>query len=74
MNARREQPETGTEVLVEEYPLRRAALDRAESERLLAEEVAAAISRGVTWDRVGQILDMPAGQARDRYGERRRAS
>ena len=63
-----------TETLVEEYPLRRAALDRAECERRLAHEVAEAASRGVSWDRIGQVLGVPAGEAQEQYGEMARAS
>ncbi len=63
-----------TETLVEEYPLRRAALDRAECERRLASEVAEAASRGVSWEEIGQVLGVPAVEAREQYGEMPRAS
>lgn len=69
-----DQNRASTEILVEEYPLRRAALDRAECERRLASEVAEAASRGVSWEKIGQVLGVPAVEARERYGEMPRAS
>lgn len=63
-----------SDIHVEEYLLRRAALDRAESERQVAEAVTEALRRGVTWAEISQILGIPSVTAQMRYGGIRRAS
>lgn len=67
-------PEETVEIIVEEYLLRRAALERARSERQTVEAVMEAVSRGIPWDRIGQLLGIAPGSAKERYGEMRRAS
>ena len=63
-----------SDIHVEDYLLRRAALDRAESERQVAAAVAEALRRGVTWAEIAQILGIPSVTAQMRYGGIRRAS
>lgn len=75
MIARRARYHAGeSEAVVEDYPLRRVALERAELERRLADEVSEARARGVSWDRIGHLLDMPLESVRETYGGMRRAS
>ena len=71
MADRRDDQKTGTraEICLEEYLLRRAAIDRAECEERVAEAVSEAISHGTSWQRIGQVLGMPVGLARQRYGQ-----
>lgn len=54
--------------LFEEYLLRRAALDRAESERRVAEAVSVALASGVSWTSIGHLLGLSAQVAEERYG------
>lgn len=62
-------------IVFEEYQLRRAALDRAENERRVAEAVSIALSSGLSWTRIGHLLGTAADMAHQRYGgEARRAS
>ena len=62
-------------IVFEEYLLRRAALDRAENERRVAEAVSMALSSGLSWTRIGHLLGTGAEMAQQRYeGEVRRAS
>jgi hypothetical protein len=62
-------------IVFEEYLLRRAALDRAENERRVAEAVSMALSSGLSWIRIGHLLGTSAEMAQQRYGgEVRRAS
>lgn len=62
------EPGEGDERPVEEYLLERAALARARSERQILEAVAAARSRGLSWQRIGKILGTSAQAAQQRYG------
>lgn len=64
----RYEPVDGDERPVEEYLLERATLDRARSERQLVDAVAAARSKGLTWQRIGVILGTSAQAAQQRYG------
>lgn len=62
-------------IAFEEYMLRRAAMDRVESERRVTEAVSIARSSGVSWATIGHLLGTSAQIAEDRYGEEaRRAS
>ena len=53
---------------VEEYLLERAVLARARGERQIAEAVASARSRGISWKRIGEILGTSTQAAQQRYG------
>ena len=59
---------TGVEVEVPEYLLRRAAIERARSERQVAEAVVAARQAGLSWSRIGKELGVSAQAAQQRYG------
>lgn len=76
MTAMRHDQKTGarTEISLDEYLLRRAAIDHAESEERVAEAVTEAISHGTSWQRIGHALGMPVGVARQRYGQMPHAS
>jgi hypothetical protein len=68
-------PDESAGIAFEEYLLRRAAIDRAESERRVTEAVSIAVSSGVSWATIGQLLGTSAEIAEDRYWEEaRRAS
>jgi hypothetical protein len=58
----------GDQVPVEEYPLQRAALARARSEREVVEAVKAPRTSGVSWNKTGEILRTSAQAAQQRYG------
>lgn len=53
---------------VEEYLLERAALARARSERQILDAVTAARAKGVSWQRIGELLGTSAQAAQQRYG------
>jgi DNA-directed RNA polymerase specialized sigma24 family protein len=61
-------PEAEDERNVEEYLLERAALARARSEQKVVEAVVAARAKGLSWQRIGQILGTSAQAAQQRYG------
>jgi hypothetical protein len=61
-------PSDADEVDVAEYLLRRAALNRARSERQVVEAVAAARAAGLSWKRIGQQIGTSAQGAQQRYG------
>jgi len=61
-------PDAGDERSVEEYLLERAALARARSERDIVDAIAAARSKGVAWQRIGELLGTSAQAAQQRYG------
>jgi len=61
-------PDSGDERPVEEYLLQRAALARARSERQIVEAVAAARAKGISWQRIGELLGTSAQAAQQRYG------
>lgn len=63
-----------SEISLDEYLLRRAAIDHAECEERVAEAVTEAISHGTSWQRIGHVLGMPVGLARQRYGQMPHAS
>lgn len=62
------QPKPGDERPVEEYLLQRATIARARGERQVVEAVAAARSKGLSWQRIGDILGTSAQAAQQRYG------
>ena len=62
------EPSDEDEVDVAEYLLRRAALNRARSERQVVEAVAAARAAGLSWKRIGQQIGTSAQGAQQRYG------
>lgn len=53
---------------VEEYLLERAALARARGERQIVEAVTAARAKGISWQRIGDLLGTSAQAAQQRYG------
>ena len=61
-------PKADDERPVEEYLLERAALARARSEQRVVEAVVAARAKGLSWQRIGQILGTSAQAAQQRYG------
>lgn len=60
-----------TDVLFEEYLLRRAALARSEAELQTGDAVSAALAGGISWTRIGRLLGMSAASAKDKYGAAR---
>jgi hypothetical protein len=61
-------PSPDDEVAVAEYLLRRAALDRARTERHVGEAVEAARRAGISWKRIGTELGISAQAVQQRYG------
>ena len=61
------EPEPDDERPVEEYLLERAALARARGERQILDAVTAARIRGVSWQRIGELLGTSAQAAQQRY-------
>lgn len=61
-------PKAGDERVVEEYLLERATIDRARSERRIVDAVVAARGKGLSWQRIGDILGTSAQAAQQRYG------
>jgi hypothetical protein len=62
------EPDAGDERPVEEYLLERAALARARGERQIVDAVTAARAKGVSWQRIGELLGTSAQAAQQRYG------
>lgn len=62
------EPDPADERPVEEYLLERAALARARSERQIVDAITAARSKGVSWQRIGELLGTSAQAAQQRYG------
>ena len=62
------EPEPDDERPVEEYLLERAALARARGERQILDAVTAARAKGVSWQRIGELLGTSAQAAQQRYG------
>lgn len=62
------EPKPGDERPVEEYLLERATIARARSERQVVDAVAAARGKGMSWQRIGEILGTSAQAAQQRYG------
>ena len=63
------EPQPDDERPVEDYLLQRAAIERARSERQIVEAVSAARARGVSWQRIGELLGTSAQAAQQRYGD-----
>ena len=61
------EPSEGDELPVEEYMLRRAALARARCEGQIVEAVVVARTKGITWNRIGEILGTSPQAAQQRY-------
>jgi hypothetical protein len=61
-------PKDGDERPVEEYLLERATIARAQGERQVVDAVAAARQKGMSWQRIGDILGTSAQAAQQRYG------
>lgn len=62
------EPEPDDERPVEEYLLERAALARARSERQIVDAITTARAKGVSWQRIGELLGTSAQAAQQRYG------
>ena len=62
------EPAPGDERPVEEYLLERAALARARSERQIVDAITAPRTKGVSWQRIGELLGTSAQAAQQRYG------
>ena len=62
------EPDPDDERPVEEYLLQRAALARARSEQQIVEAVTAARTKGISWQRIGELLGTSAQAAQQRYG------
>lgn len=61
-------PKPGDERPVEEYLLERAAIARARGEQQVLDAVTRAKSKGMSWQRIGDILGTSAQAAQQRYG------
>ena len=62
------EPKPGDERPVEEYLLERATIARARGERQVVDAVASARRKGMSWQRIGDILGTSAQAAQQRYG------
>ncbi len=62
------EPKPGDERLVEEYLLERATIARVRTEREVVDAVRNARAKGVSWQRIGEILGTSAQAAQQRYG------
>ncbi len=62
------EPEPGDERPAEEYLLERATLARARGERQILDAVIAARAKGISWQRIGELLGTSAQAARQPYG------
>lgn len=62
------EPNPDDERPVEEHLLERAALARARSERQIVDAIATARAKGVSWQRIGELLGTSAQAAQQRYG------
>jgi hypothetical protein len=62
------EPSTSDERSVEEYALERAVVAQARGERQIVDAVTAARSKGISWQRIGEILGTSAQAAQQRYG------
>ncbi len=61
------EPTPDDERPVEEYLLERAALARAQSERQIVDAIITARTKGVPWQRIGQLLGTSGQAAQQRY-------
>ncbi len=62
------EPKAGDERPVEEYLLERATIARSRSERQVVDAITGARSKGLSWQRIGDILGTSAQAAQQRYG------
>jgi hypothetical protein len=62
------EPNAGDERPLEEYLLERAAIARARGEQQVLDAVTTARSKGMSWQRIGDILGTSAQAAQQRYG------
>lgn len=62
------EPSPDDERPVEEYLLERAAVARAHGERQVVDAVTSARARGISWQRIGDLLGTSAQAAQQRYG------
>ncbi len=62
------EPSTSDERPVEEYALERAVVAQARGERQILDAVTAARTKGISWQRIGEILGTSAQAAQQRYG------
>lgn len=62
------EPQPGDERPVEEYLLERATIARARGERQVVDAITAARSKGMSWQKIGDILGTSAQAAQQRYG------
>jgi hypothetical protein len=62
------EPSDGDERPVEEYVLERAVVAQARGERQILDAVTAARAKGISWQRIGEILGTSAQAAQQRYG------
>lgn len=62
------EPNAADERPVEEYLLERAVIARAQGERQIVEAVTTARSKGMSWQRIGDLLGTSAQAAQQRYG------
>ena len=62
------EPSDGDERPVEEYVLKRAVVAQARGEREILDAVTAARAKGISWQRIGEILGTSAQAAQQRYG------
>jgi len=63
-----DEPKPGDQRPVEEYLLERATIARAKGECQVVNAVTAARSKGMSWQRIGDILGTSAPAAQPRYG------
>lgn len=61
------EPTEGDERSIEEYLLERAVVNRARSERQIADAIVGARSAGMSWKAIGAILGTSAQAAQQRY-------
>lgn len=62
------EPSPEDERPVEEYLLERAVVARAHGERQVLDAVRAARAKGLSWQRIGELLGTSAQAAQQRYG------
>ena len=60
-------PGEAQEVPVEEYLLQRAVVSRARSEQQLLDAVAQARAKGLSWQKIGELIGVSAQAAQQRY-------
>lgn len=62
------EPKPSDERPVEEYLLERATIARARGERQVVDAITVARSKGMSWQKIGDILGTSAQAAQQRYG------